>query len=197
MVNNFLIRLSNIAKILVALACCVCAGAYWNGDFKADNTINDKRLVSSLNSLGDGVSLLRLSKLTLVTGKGRYVGKSLNELINLLRSINGTFDEPSVRGFSGDITLFDAIAEYKNVAVEYLVDCMDNIDPVTARTNDGRPASLGMMCYVALRYTAYYEPEVGEDWQGIIITMHPTVNELRTVKEAWHKVIKKKSYVLH
>ena len=127
----------------------------------------------------------------------RYAGRPLDGLISLLQVIPGSFEELSVGGFSGDTAIFEAIADYKDQAVEYLVNCMDSMEPAKATKGaEGRPVPLGVMCYVALRYTAYYEPEVGEDWQGIIMSEFPTFNELQSAKEAWKEIIRKGAYNL-
>ena len=150
-------------------------------------------------NMSEALSLHTRIQSSLAEGQTIYVGRTLDELVDLLRTIPGTFEELSVRGYSGDTAIFDAIAAYKDQAVKYLVVCMDRREPVTATITSGeqsRALPFGAMCYIALRYTAYYEPEVGEDWQGIILSQFPTLDELRSAKKAWQEIVRKGAYNL-
>jgi hypothetical protein len=125
----------------------------------------------------------------------KYRGKNLDELINLLRTMPGYFRSSDEFSFLGDTDLFDAIVEYGHTAVDRLVSCMDKTEPAVATMGEGgQRVSFGTMCYVALRFRVYYEPEVGEKWRGITMRFPPSEEELQLAKKAWEKVLKEKSY---
>jgi len=136
-----------------------------------------------------------------------YPEKTLDELIHMLQTTQGSFKTkdylkdfkpPDVYDFEGDETLFDAIAEYGHAAVERLVECLDSTKPTNVKWY-GRPVWLGVLCRIALRRVAYYEPDIEkyEYWYGTLADMPEKPSELQAVKNAWQKVVKKRSYVLH
>jgi hypothetical protein len=73
-----------------------------------------------------------------------------------------------------------------------LVDCID--DPRSAAaTLDGKPVSLGVMCYQALRQTAYVE---ADNWPGHIGPLAgPEARQ--AAKQAWQATLAEQRYVLH
>ena len=132
-----------------------------------------------------------------VPQRDEYAGKSLDELMSLLKTIKGNFYEPGIRGFSGDIRLFEAISKYGHSAVERLVGCMDKMEPVVATIFWEKPLLLGMMCHIAVDYVAYYEPEPGEEWEGTVRSLYPSPDEMIAAQKAWQKLVEKKLYILN
>lgn len=78
-----------------------------------------------------------------------------------------------------------------------LVACIDDARPARA-TLGGRPVSLGVVCYAALRLMAYVEApaEGGEGWPGHIGPL-ATPDERRAAREAWESALAEGRYVLH
>ena len=99
--------------------------------------------------------------------------------------------------FSGDRKLFEVIAAHGDSAVARLVDCLDNTTAALA-TVEGRPVSMGVLCYEALRFTAYAEPEGIDsgEWPGTVMPT-TTGQGLRDAKAAWLKVVRQRGYRLH
>jgi len=130
------------------------------------------------------------------------VSDSLNALFLKLPIVQGSLGErPS--DFTGDRTVLQAISSFGDSAVARLVDCLDRTTP-TRVTYQGRPIPLGLLCYVVLDYTAYYEayderpqhdPNRYAPWPGNV-DMSATPEQLRTAKRAWQDVVKRKVYNL-
>jgi hypothetical protein len=99
--------------------------------------------------------------------------------------------------FSGDRKLFEAIAAHEDSAVARLVDCLDDTTAAIA-TVEGRPVSVGVLCYEALRFAAYAEPEGIDsgEWPGTVMPT-TTGQGLRDAKAAWLKVVRQRGYRLH
>lgn len=121
--------------------------------------------------------------------------KTLDELINMLRTTRGSFREPNFDSFQPDGRLFNAISEYGHAAVERLVDRLDSTEPTSVIWH-GKKVWLGVLCWLALRYVASYEPQVEESWEGVLVEMPQTQAELQKVKQAWQKIVRKRLYVL-
>ena len=124
---------------------------------------------------------------------------SLSALIGDLGDIKGGYRHGSSGQwvFDGARGLFAAIAGYGDSAVARLTDCLDNPQP-SSTTLEGKPVPIGVVCYEALLYTAYAEPEGSDtgEWPGIVLPT-ATVEELRAAKAAWQQVVREKSYRLH
>jgi hypothetical protein len=124
---------------------------------------------------------------------------SLGVLTANLRQLRGSYSI-GAHGqwvFSGERKLFEAIAAHEDSAVVRLVDCLDDTTAALA-TVEGRPVPVGVLCYEALRFTAYAEPEGinSGEWPG---TVMPTTTEqgLRDAKAAWLEVVRHRGYRLH
>lgn len=127
------------------------------------------------------------------------IGDSLGVLTGKLSQLLGSYSI-GAHGqwvFSGDRTLFGAIAEHKDSAVTRLVDCLDDTTASLA-TVEGRRVPMGVLCYEALLFAAYAEPEgidTGE-WPGTVMPTATTQN-LRDAKSAWLEVVRRRGYRLH
>lgn len=127
------------------------------------------------------------------------VGDSLGVLTGRLSQLLGSYSI-GAHGqwvFSGDRTLFGAIAEFKDSAVTRIVDCLDDTT-ASLVTVEGRRVPVGVLCYEALLFAAYAEPEgidTGE-WPGTVMPTATTQN-LRAAKSAWLEVIRRRGYRLH
>jgi hypothetical protein len=122
---------------------------------------------------------------------------SLVVLIDSLKRLPGEFTGSLGRWeFSGDQSIFSAIAYHGDSAVLALVECLDRSEPSQA-TAAGKPVLVGAMCFSALHRMAYStEAEDAEgQWPGIV---EPTATaaELRAAKEAWVLAVKNKRYKL-
>jgi len=127
------------------------------------------------------------------------IGDSLGVLTGRLSQLPGSYSI-GAHGqwvFSGDRALFRAIAEHRDSAVTRLVDCLDDTTASLA-TVEGRRVPVGVLCYEALLFAAYAEPEgidTGE-WSGTVMPS-ATTQDLRDAKSAWLEVIQRRGYRLH
>jgi hypothetical protein len=83
--------------------------------------------------------------------------------------------------------------------VPVLVDCLDNSAP-SRSTLDGRPVSVGMVCYEALTQLVYYEPtapsgDVALEWEGYVAPS-ASAQDLRAAKKAWMQMVEQDAYIL-
>lgn len=128
---------------------------------------------------------------------------SLTALVDSLGRLPG--DLASDQGpweFTGGNSIVSAFDQFSGDSVVVaLVQCLDRKEPAKA-TARGRPVTLGVMCYWALRHLAYYEyyqyegdPESPERWAGQIDPT-ATPDQLRAAKEAWLKVVRERKYHL-
>jgi len=130
---------------------------------------------------------------------GQPPGDSLGVLTAKLEKLSGSYSI-GAHGqwvFSGERTLFGAIAEHQDSAVARLVNCLDDTTASLA-TVEGRRVPLGVLCYEALRFTAYAEPEGIDsgEWPGTVMPT-ATGSALRAAKAAWLEVVRQKGYRLH
>lgn len=130
--------------------------------------------------------------------QGQQFGQaSLQTLIDSLSRVSGSFAEAAGRWvYTGDQSVFGALAQYRDSAVLALVNCLDRMTPSKV-TVGGRPVPLGVVCYSALQRVAY--PTEAEDaegaWAGVV---EPTasVAELQAAKQAWMRVVRTRRYRL-
>ena len=126
-------------------------------------------------------------------------GDSLAHLLRALASRKGAFVAGEPGGswaYTGDVRYLDAIAAFQDSAVARLVDCLADMRPAAATVN-GRPASVGAMCYEALTHMAYYEayedrpdgPDKYADWEGDV-TPAATAAERMRAQRAWRAVVR-------
>jgi hypothetical protein len=129
---------------------------------------------------------------------------SLRFFVRSLDTLGGTFTVTSAGGwtFSGDATVFTRIGNFGDAAVAELVSCLGRSNPSRALL-DAKPVPVGVLCYEALRRTAYYEAyeERGESsnkyerWTGHL-RPNATPAQLRAAAEAWRQVVARKAYRL-
>jgi hypothetical protein len=139
--------------------------------------------------------LLRLLSATLLLAglaAGAAVAATLEDS---LLALDGRFEWNSARQdyiFSdrpGLAALVEPVTEEK---LATLAGCID--DPrLAAARHDGKAATLGALCYQALRLLAYVE---AENWPGHIGAA-ATPEQRRAAKEAWQATLTQHSYVLH
>lgn len=112
-----------------------------------------------------------------------------------LRAFEGRFDWDAARQdyiFSdrpGLAALIEPVAEGSLAA---LVDCIDDPRPAAA-TLDGKPVTLGALCYQALRQSAYVE---ADNWPGHIGPLADPAAR-KAAKQAWQQALSERRYVLH
>jgi hypothetical protein len=130
------------------------------------------------------------------------VADSLTALIARFPTVPGALGE-HLPDFTGDQAVFLAASSLGDSAVARLVDCMDS-DVGVAATLHGKPVTLGVLCYLTLNITAYYEPYEAhaendphryDRWPGYL-TLPTTSARLRAAKRAWQEVVHKHAYVL-
>jgi hypothetical protein len=131
---------------------------------------------------------------------GAAISESLNILLAKLPTVSGELNDP--HEFTGDMTVLRSITDLGDSAVARLVDCLDRTTP-SAVTYKGRQVSVGLLCYVVLDRTAYYEAydERPDDshrydaWPGSV-TYSATPEQLRQAKRAWKDVVRRRVYHL-
>jgi len=85
----------------------------------------------------------------------------------------------------------------ETTGIQTLANCID--DPRKSDTTLGsKRVALGILCYEALTQLIYYEPtnpngDIARDWIGYIVP-NASIQQLRSAKRAWIKVIKSGSY---
>ncbi len=84
-------------------------------------------------------------------------------------------------------------------SLEELVACLDDRRP-SASVLRGDRVSVGIVCYQALRQTAYFEPadadgDIVPDWPGDI-PPDALLEDLLAAQQAWIAVLDKRSYIL-
>jgi len=78
-----------------------------------------------------------------------------------------------------------------------LVECMDDVSP-SGSTLSGARIPRGMMCYWFMIHLIYYEHgnekgDIDFTWPGHILP-DATLEQLRSAKRAWQKVVRERSY---
>ena len=104
-----------------------------------------------------------------------------------LQTFEGRFEWSIARqdySFSDRPGLGVLLGRERGALVPALVACIDDPRPAAA-TLDGRPVSLGVMCYQALRQTAYVE---ADNWPGHI-GLFALPSERTAAKEAWQAAL--------
>ncbi len=132
-------------------------------------------------------------------GRSRTQADTLTKLIDRLGTTPGQFHRMPNGQYelTGGDSLLRPFAGLGDSAVARLVDCLDRTDS-TAVIVDGHRALLGALCYEALTYVAYSEPEgsLSGDWAGVVF---PNANpeQLRAAKAAWLPLLSGKRYHLN
>lgn len=123
---------------------------------------------------------------------------SLGSLLKRLSAVRGEYRRVPPHDaweFHGDKTLFLAIAQFGDSAVARLADCLDRETPSSTLLGKRR-VPLGVICYEALRHTAYVEkPSDDEPWVGDV-SPTATVSQLKRAKAAWVRAIREHEYNL-
>lgn len=141
------------------------------------------------------MSLLRLFSAALLLAGLAAGAAGAASLEDSLLAYEGRFDWDSARQdyiFSdrpGLAALVEPVTEEK---LATLAGCIDDPRPAAARL-DGKAATLGAVCYQALRLFAYVE---AENWPGHIGPLAGPAAR-RGAKRAWQDALAERRYVLH
>lgn len=106
----------------------------------------------------------------------------------------------AVYTWRGDLNRYDYSAKveldrilsgrYPKSTVAVLIECLDDTS-ASASVLDGKPVSLGIVCYEGLSLLVYYEPtdaggDVAANWPGFI-SPKASPEEMRNAKAAWKR----------
>lgn len=124
-------------------------------------------------------------------------------MIEALAEIPGRFERAPDSGawtYSHAVEIEATLSDREpHSSLEELVACLDDRRP-SASVLRGDRVAVGIVCYQALRQTAYFEPtdadgDIGPDWPGDI-PPDALLEDLLVAQQAWRAVLERRSYIL-